>query len=211
MSRYPRQPLTTGAVFGELTVLEEMAAGPSHNRRVRCRCTCGAEKIAFVSNLKLGRTRSCGCTYVFGAAGRAAILADRRARAQETDDGRMCHTCQTWKTWNNFRPDPRRPRGMGPNCIECGRWRRIRLVYGIARADWESIQASQGGSCGLCGETRDLTVDHDHSCCGVNRGCRECIRGLLCDFCNRVLGRIEQKPELAGRFADYLNRRPLRQ
>jgi hypothetical protein len=68
----------------------------------------------------------------------------------------------------------------------------------------------------LCGDRDDLAVDHDHSCCQGSRGradgragCKKCIRGLLCDFCNRVLGRIEQKPALAERFADYLSRRPL--
>lgn len=83
-------------------------------------------------------------------------------------------------------------------------------MYGLDRDAWAAILLGQGGGCGLCGATTDLlVVDHDHACCGPIRGCRSCLRGLLCGFCNRVLGRIEQKPELAARFADYLGRRPL--
>lgn len=208
MARYPRVPIEPGEVFAELTVMEEIEPGPPSNRRVRCRCSCGNEKIAFVSNLRLGRTRSCGCTYVFGAASRAAIVERRRALSLESELGRVCHTCGTWKVWELFINDPRRRNGKSSNCRECARWRGMRQRYGIGREEWTRMQSDQGG-CALCGETEQLAVDHDHSCCGQVHGCRRCIRGLLCDFCNRVLGRIEQKPELATRFADYLGRRPL--
>jgi hypothetical protein len=219
VARYPRQTIEPGTVFAELTVLEEVDPGPPHNRRVRCLCVCGTEKIAFLGNLRSGRTRSCGCTYVFGAKSREAILASRRKKAQETDAGRLCFTCQTWKTWENFRVDPRRAYGKASNCTECGRWRNMKAVYGICRAEWEGLRDGQDSRCALCGEAgedSELFVDHDHACCpgmrgqgDVKAGCRKCIRGLLCDSCNRVLGRIEQKPALAKRFADYLERRPL--
>lgn len=199
-----------GTVFADLTVIREVERS-GLNRRFMCRCVCGKESVKFLGNLRLGRSTSCGCLTKMGEAGRAAVLADRRAKAQETDEGRMCHTCQTWKTWEDFRPDPRRARGRSSNCIECGRWRRIKLLYGIARSEWMSILDRQGGSCALCDDSADLMVDHDHACCGENHGCRGCVRGLLCDFCNRVLGRIEQKPGLATRFDDYLRRRPLLQ
>lgn len=199
----------SGTVFGRLTVIREIErSGP--NRRFLCRCDCGSETVKFLGNLRLGRSRTCGCEHArTAAAGRAAVLAIRRARAQESDLGRMCLTCQTWKPWESFRLDPRRPRGRTSNCVECGRWRGFRLTYGINRADWTRMYCEQSGGCALCGEPDGLVIDHDHACCGATRGCKACIRGLLCDFCNRVLGRIEQKPELAARFADYLARRPL--
>src|SRR6266496_1373252 len=41
------------------------------------------------------------------------------------------------------------------------------------------------------------------------KGCKQCIRGLLCDFCNsRFLSWVESHPPLRARFEDYLARRP---
>jgi hypothetical protein len=48
-----------GVRFGGLTVVCD-AESNSH-RRVKCICDCGNETIAFVSNIKSGHTRSCGC------------------------------------------------------------------------------------------------------------------------------------------------------
>ncbi len=198
-----------GQVFDQLTVVEEVDPGPPNNRRIRCYCSCGNEKIAFLSNLRLGRTRSCGCTYVFGEKARAQIVEKRRAAARITHEGRICLTCSTWKPWAEFSLDKRGSTGRASNCKACGARRRLLLAYGITGDDIARLRGLHGG-CHLCGNTDDrLVVDHDHSCCGKVRGCRKCVRGLLCDFCNRVLGRIEQRPALARRFADYLESRPL--
>lgn len=59
---------------------------------------------------------------------------------------------------------------------------------------------------------RGLSIDHDHGCGrhSADKGCRYCIRGLVCCECNRTIIRMADKhPELAKRFADYLERRPL--
>jgi len=51
-----------GATFGKWTVLEHNP----HKRhgKVLCRCACGREKKVFVSNLRSGLSRSCGCPTV---------------------------------------------------------------------------------------------------------------------------------------------------
>jgi hypothetical protein len=208
-----------GTTYGHLTVIREVERSGA-NRRFLCRCKCGSETTKFMNNLRGGKSRTCGCEHArTAAAGRAAVLAMRRARAQMTTEGRMCLTCDTWKTWDHFRVDPRRPEGRYSNCIQCGRYRNMRAVYGISRAEWEQLRDEQQSRCALCGDTGEdskLFIDHDHACCPgmrgqtvVRAGCKNCIRGLLCDHCNRVLGRIEQKPLMAARFADYLTRRPL--
>src|SRR6516162_4265773 len=66
--------------------------------------------------------------------------------------------------------------------------------FRITADEYEAILAAQGGGCALCGRKqgsnkRRLHVDHDHRCCPtVNISCGKCIRGLLCQGCNQLLG-----------------------
>jgi len=189
-----------------------------YNRRFKCLCDCGSETIKFLGNLRLGRSKSCatnsGCPYWMDhtGTGRAAIIAKRRAVSQETAKGRICLTCDTWKTWSSFSSDKRRSSGKASNCMDCGRWRGIEARYGMSRIEWLRLWASQHESCALCREPqgkRRLSIDHNHECCGEDRACPNCIRGMLCDGCNRMVGLVERKPETRKRFADYLDARPL--
>lgn len=201
-----------GTTYADLTVIREVERSGS-NRRFLCRCTCGKESVKFLGNLRLGRSTSCGCNTKSGEAGRAASVSARRRRAQITDDGRICHTCGEWKRWSCFSADNRSGRGKSSNCIDCSHWRAIRAVYGVSRKEWMHLLDSQGGGCALCQSSgpskRRLAVDHDHDCCGSKRACKQCVRGLLCDGCNRLLGLVERRPALRHRFDDYLSRRPL--
>ena len=54
-----------------------------------------------------------------------------------------------------------------------------------------------GGRCEACGSTRRLCIDHDHATL--------CVRGVLCDTCNRTLGLIEQNPAALDGILAYLN------
>lgn len=211
MARYPRLEIPSGTKYADLTVVREVEASGG-NRRFLCRCKCGSETVKFMCNLRLGRSRTCGCEHArTAAAGRATVLAKRRARSMESEHGRICHTCDQWKPWDAFSIDKRRAIGRTSNCMECAWWRSVLATYGITKAEWEWMFADQGGVCALCEEadTVRLNVDHDHSCCGDKRACKKCIRGMLCRACNRMLGLAEGRPLVAARFADYLERRPL--
>ena len=98
---------------------------------------------------------------------------------------------------------------------------RFYLDFTIADYDW--LLAEQHGKCALCGILTKYTlhVDHDHNQCGHQQifapdqrraqGCRQCIRGLLCRFCNRIrLPWVERDLEMQGpKIQAYLANRPL--
>lgn len=68
--------------------------------------------------------------------------------------------------------------------------------HGITPDDYARILAAQGNGCAICakpetafpsGRVRRLDIDHDHACCPGSASCGSCVRGLLCNGCNRGL------------------------
>jgi len=79
--------------------------------------------------------------------------------------------------------------------------------FGITVDEFDRLLASQGGGCGICGDTpadENLHVDHDHACCPGNKTCGQCIRGLLCRYCNQALGFLKDSAVRAESAAVYL-------
>lgn len=70
--------------------------------------------------------------------------------------------------------------------------------YGLAPGEYARMLAQQGGRCLVCGATpsRALMVDHCHETGQV--------RGLLCGFCNSMLGMALDCPEVLRRGQIYL-------
>jgi hypothetical protein len=58
--RGPRFIDITGERFGRLLVIG-LDEGNAKNTSWQCRCDCGQTKVVIKSNLKAGRTKSCGC------------------------------------------------------------------------------------------------------------------------------------------------------
>lgn len=84
-----------------------------------------------------------------------------------------------------------------------GAWRR----HGLRPEDRAALWAAQDGRCYLCGEelaAEKAHIDHDHSCCGPNRSCPVCRRGLACEQCNRAIGLARDDPARLRRMADAL-------
>ncbi len=78
--------------------------------------------------------------------------------------------------------------------------RHIDKTYGITIEEYTALFVAQGGACAICqrayGKTKRLCVDHEHNKPGCDHlpetGCRNCINGLTCNTCNRiVLGRYD--------------------
>ena len=136
---------------------------------------------------------------------------------------RKCSRCLFTKPLGDFQKNKRTPAGVDYVCRECKaiytrEWRRkhpeaalrqarnawdkvIQRKYG---ANYNELFAHHAGRCAVCRKTsarasdsgRRFCIDHDHFT-GV-------VRGLLCDSCNRFIGRIKDDPEVAKRLYKYL-------
>ena len=60
--------------------------------------------------------------------------------------------------------------------------------------------------CEVCGAKENLTIDHDHSCCNARFSCGKCVRGTLCQNCNRSMGQAKDSPKILRDLADYIDR-----
>lgn len=78
----------------------------------------------------------------------------------------------------------------------------LKRRYGFTYEQYIEMLAAQDGRCAICGTTESwsrsnrFAVDHDHS--------SGKIRALLCHKCNRVIGSMEDDPELLRKAADYI-------
>jgi len=72
--------------------------------------------------------------------------------------------------------------------------------HGITSEQYSRVLERQDGRCAICKRLpppdRRLNVDHDHK--------TGTIRGLLCDKCNLLVGRIENNAELMPVLMTYL-------
>lgn len=72
----------------------------------------------------------------------------------------------------------------------------LRSLYRIGIDDYFSILDAQNSVCPICLrlfedgkiDGKYGQVDHDHACCPDKKSCGHCIRGILCDRCNKGLG-----------------------
>jgi hypothetical protein len=78
-------------------------------------------------------------------------------------------------------------------------------------AEWYAAQLeAQGGCCAICRKPVEdnagfeLSVDHDHTCCPERTSCGQCVRGLLCNRCNRALGLLSDSVEVLKAMIAYL-------
>jgi hypothetical protein len=87
------------------------------------------------------------------------------------------------------------------------------LKFGLSPADVQRMLDESGGGCHACGAIFDLEafnkaatphIDHDRSHCPGHKSCGKCIRGLLCDRCNRAIGLFRDDPDTLRRAAAWL-------
>jgi len=105
------------------------------------------------------------------------------------------------KTYSDTKKEKIRQQIKAYNRANSERQKSLKLskMYGITIDDYLRILAKQNGVCAVCGKTggqKCLSVDHNH-----NTGK---VRGLLCQRCNLVLGRMEDNPALIVKLAKYV-------
>jgi hypothetical protein len=76
----------------------------------------------------------------------------------------------------------------------------LKRTYGITLSDYQALLEAQGSACAICGgqdpHGRSLAVDHCHD---TGR-----VRGLLCDPCNRCVGLLGDRSDVAKAMSRYL-------
>lgn len=100
---------------------------------------------------------------------------------------KRCGRCAAKKPVRDFSRNQHGPDGLQGECRPCqvARWQ-LRQ-FGVS---------AEGQVCALCGSTKRLSVDHDHTSGKV--------RGILCSNCNTGLGLFKEQPMLLRKAAVYL-------
>lgn len=78
--------------------------------------------------------------------------------------------------------------------------------YRLTIEDYSTMFDEQGGVCLICKNARKLIVDHDHSCCENKLTCGNCVRGLICNQCNLIVGIIENNHDIIEYSKKYINK-----
>jgi hypothetical protein len=103
-------------------------------------------------------------------------------------------------------------------CKSHGGWGgQLYVKYGISGEQWQALHEAQGGLCAICRRPPEvskrvvrLVVDHDHACCPGTKSCGKCVRGLLCIWCNRLLGMALDEPDRLHAAIKYLEGRAVK-
>lgn len=87
-------------------------------------------------------------------------------------------------------------------------------AYNITTDSFYTMLEAQNGGCAVCGRrpeevpgrVKRLVIDHDHQCCPAGGSCGKCVRGLLCNPCNHLLGIAADNPTRLIAAIRYLER-----
>lgn len=168
--------------------------GPVPTLCVRCQARSYYNRKA---STRVYRARS--LIYPVSCATCTAVFVARHAKAK------WCRACGVERD----RHAKRASKARSPERASLVQLRSQLKRHGLTVERYEHLLEAQGGRCAICG-TDDpapksrFCVDHDHACCPGSHSCGACVRGLLCDQCNRTTAFGE--PALLRRAADYIER-----
>lgn len=117
-----------------------------------------------------------------------------------------CRSCSAKNNRETYNPDRHREYNM-------------KKVHGITPKQAESVFVFQGRRCPVCLEEspkgkRKWVVDHDHKCEEGHprtKSCLQCLRGILCQNCNIMMGHAKDNPDTLARAISYLANPPAKE
>ena len=92
-------------------------------------------------------------------------------------------------------------------------WRRVwwfSQYKGTEKQYQHYINAETCDWCDLPFGNERHTQDHDHNCCAGERPCGKCLRGVVHNSCNRIIGIVETENKLQ-RLPQYLSKAGIRE
>lgn len=112
------------------------------------------------------------------------------------DDGtRQCYLCEEWYPLESFYTYQVKGGGTryGSRCFGCHKLH-VQASRFNKSVEWLLEQMERG--CSSCGAkisgNRNFHIDHDHTCCPRtstnSTSCGMCVRGVLCQGCNLIIG-----------------------
>jgi hypothetical protein len=146
---------------------------------------------------------------------------------------KQCSNCKELKSLDQYYTNAKTNKRTGTKCRECfkaysrewkknnkerkkeldknwyianGEYRRAQIrqqKFGISAEQYKAMLQTQSELCGICGKhqstfNKGLAVDHCHT--------SGKIRGLLCSYCNLMLGNSLDNIETLTKAIDYLRR-----
>jgi hypothetical protein len=85
---------------------------------------------------------------------------------------------------------------------------RYKRKHGISKEEMFQMLEQQGNICKICQTPepgiKGWVIDHDHKCCGPEKSCSNCKRGILCSPCNVILGFAKDNIQVLARAVEYL-------
>ena len=148
---------------------------------------------------------------------------------------KICPSCNEEKEQTDFYKSKSNPHGYRYHCKTCdkrrankwnkenvekiknkedGDYHRKRTCqrHGITLEIFKNLLKQPGNKCPVClcnmpwESAKHITIDHDHSCCDGPYSCGKCVRGLLCQMCNKGIGQLGENPATLQRALNYLTR-----
>lgn len=133
---------------------------------------------------------------------------NKSSAERDANGNKLCIHCNVYLPEHMFQDNPISFDKKQPYCVPCISERRYVSNYGIKKSEIQALLVRQNG-CAIC-QTKDVQgdknwhVDHDHACCPGVKTCGNCVRGILCGFCNRALGQFKDSPETLLNAVHYL-------
>jgi hypothetical protein len=189
-----------GSTYGRLKVINKpfrkynVSKHCEGKYHVTCVCTCGNTKDVMLTDLGNG-TSSCGC-----------YRRELKQKGSFLKDGfKKCANCLSVKPQEDFSLNNHCKDKVASSCRACMKSKDLQKKYGITLEEYNHILKEQNYGCAICGKNktnkRSLAVDHCHR--------TKQIRGLLCELCNTLLGKLgDNKKEIklkCDKLISYLN------